>query len=260
MEANEKEIHMNPKRARSRRAPQIAGIALLIAGIGSLGCSSTQVDMTSQYAGAMPRPERILVVPFATTPDEVQLDWSPTAAGAWKLKGVSAGEEQQDVAHQVAQALARRLVDEVQKLGLPAELAMEEVPATSGSTLAISGQFLAIDEGNRMERVTIGLGAGRSSVRTAVQVAELFPEGRRLIDQFDIDAKSGLKPGAAETMGVGAAAGNLAVSAAVTAAGAVGSEAFGDNVEADAERTAKKIASALKTLFERQGWIEAGGY
>ena len=115
------------------------------------------------------------------------------------------------------------------------------------------------DEGNRVERVTIGLGAGRSGVRTAVQVAEVFPEGRRMVDQFEIDAKSGLEPGAAETMGLGAAAGNLTVSADVTAAGTVASEAFGANVEDDAERTASKIATALRTLFVRQGWIPDEG-
>jgi hypothetical protein len=103
--------------------------------------------------------------------------------------------------------------------------------------------------------VVIGLGAGRSDVRTAVQVAELIPEGRRLVESFEVDAKSGRKPGAAETMGVGAAAGHVAVSAAVTAAGTVAAEAFGDNVEADAERTAAKIATLLHSLFMRQGWI-----
>jgi hypothetical protein len=92
-------------------------------------------------------------------------------------------------------------------------------------------------------------------VRTSVQVAELLPEGRRLVDSFEVDAKSGRKPGAAETMGVGAAAGHVAVSAAVTAAGAVGAEAFGDNVEADAERTAAKVATVLQGFFERQGWV-----
>ena len=231
-----------------------AALALLLAaGLG--GCASTNVAMSSQYQGSLPRPQRILIFPFATSPEEVQLDWSPTAVGAWKLQGISASAERQKVARSVSQALAQKLVQKVQALGLPAELATGDVPAPTGSTLAISGQFVAIDEGNRAERVVIGLGAGRSDVRTAVQVAELFPEGRRLVESFEVDAKSGRKPGAAETMGVGAAAGNLAASAAVTAAGAVGTEAFGTDVEADAERTAAKIATVLQGFFERQGWI-----
>jgi hypothetical protein len=143
------------------------------------------------------------------------------------------------------------------RLLLEAALTEEPAPVASGPTLAISGLFLSIDEGNRAERVVIGLGAGRSEVRTSVQVAELFPEGRWLVELFEIDAKSGRKPGAAETMGAGAAAGTLAASAAITAAGSVAAEAFGADVEADAERTAAKIATALQSLFERQGWIAA---
>jgi hypothetical protein len=236
----------------SRRFPGVGAALALAAG---LGCASTTVTGGSQYQGYLPRPQRILIFPFATSPEDVQLDWSPTAAGAWKLQGLSASAERQKVGRAVAEALARKLVTKVQALGLPAELATGPVPAPTGPTLAISGQFLAIDEGNRAERVVIGLGAGRSEVRTAVQVAELLPEGRRLVDQFEIDAKSGRKPGAAETMGVGAAAGHVAVSAAVTAAGTVASEALGDDVEADAERTAAKVATALQGFFERQGWV-----
>jgi len=57
-------------------------------------------------------------------------------------------------------------------------------------------------------------------------------------------------------MGMGAAAGTLAVSAAVTAAGTVASEAFGATVEADAERTAADVAGRLRTYFTEQGWIQ----
>jgi hypothetical protein len=239
-------------RPGSIRSLGVASAALLLA---SVGCTSTNVSMSSQYQGSLPRPDRILIFPFATSPEEVQLDWSPTVVGAWKLQGLSADAERRKVGNAVAEALARKLVTKVQAMGLPAEFAAGPVPAASGSMLAISGQFLAIDEGSRAERVAIGLGAGRSEVRTAVQVAELFPEGRRLVESFEVDAKSGRKPGAAETMGVGAAAGHLAVSAAVTAAGSVASEAFGDDVDADAERTAAKIATVLQGFFQRQGWI-----
>jgi hypothetical protein len=236
-----------------RPAHGVCLVALALA--AGAGCASTDVAMSSEYGGALPRPQQILIFPFATSPEEVQLDWSPTVAGVWKLEGLSSSQEEQKVAHAVAQALAQHLATKVQALGIPAQAVTGDVPAPSGPTLAITGQFLAIDQGNRAERVAIGLGAGHSDVRTAVQVSEVMPEGRRLVDQFDIDAKSGRKPGAAETMGMGAAAGHLAVSAAVTAAGSVASEAFGDDVDADAERTAAKIASVLQSLFQRQGWI-----
>jgi hypothetical protein len=239
-------------RSESRLLGAAGALALAVA---AAGCASTDVAMSSEYGGQLPRPQQILIFPFATSPEEVSLDWSPTVMGAWKLEGLSSTQEQQKVAHSVADALAKKLVQKVQAFGLPAQVVAGDVPVPSGPTLAISGQFLSINEGNRAERVVIGLGAGRSDVRTSVQVAELFPDGRRLVDQFEVDAKSGRKPGAAETMGVGAAAGNLAVAGAVSAAGTVASETFGADVEADAERTAAKIATVLQSLFMRQGWI-----
>lgn len=229
--------------------------AAALALAAALGCASTQLQTTQQYGGTnLPRPEQIVVMPFATSADEVKLDWSPTAQ-TWRLSGKSATQERKKVGQQVAEALSKKLVSKIQALGLPAEYSVEPPQYGGPPTVVIYGQFLAINEGNRAERVVIGLGAGRSDVKTAVQVYELMYDGRRMLDSFDVDAKSGRKPGAAETMGVGGLAGTLAVSGAVTAASTVASEAFGADVEADAERTAGKIASALGTFFARQGWI-----
>ncbi len=221
----------------------------------SLGCATTAVTSQSEFYGRVARPSRIVVLPFATSPEEVTLDHSPTVALAWQSKGVSPSEERRAVERAVADALANALVEKIQALGLPAERQPVLPPPEWGPLIVVAGEFLAIDEGSRLARVTIGLGAGRSDVRSAVHVWEVVPQGRRLVDSFQIDAKSGRKPGAAETMGAGAAAGNLGVAAAVTVAGSVASEAFGDNVEADARRTAEKITALLSDFFVRQGWI-----
>jgi len=232
-----------------------AGAAALLLAAGAVGCASTKATTTMQYNGSLPRPMRILVYQFATSPEEVQLDRSPTAVAEWKLKGTSSAQERSDVAHAVAQTLATKLVSKIQAYGLPAEIGYGPPPVQAGPVLVIDGQFIAIDEGSRAMRMVIGLGAGHSNVRTAVQVLEMYQEGRRVVDQFEVDARSGYKPGAAETMGAGAAAGTLATAAAVTAAGSVASEAFGANVDADSERTAAKVAKLLGYFFAEQGWI-----
>jgi hypothetical protein len=59
----------------------------------------------------------------------------------------------------------------------------------------------------------------------------------------------------AETMGAGAVAGHLLVSAAVSGGLHVVSETMGTNVVADADRSAKGIAKQLAKLFGQQGWI-----
>jgi hypothetical protein len=229
-------------------------LALLLA--AGLGCASTQVQPGQQYGGGLlPRPSMVFVYPFASAPEDVKLDWSPTVQAAWRLEGETTPQEKLRVGRSVARALATKLVTKIDAMGLPAQEIEGDLPGIEGPKIVIYGHFLAINEGNRAERVVIGLGAGRSDVKTAVQVFEVVDEGRRVVDEFVIDAKSGRKPGAAETLGVGGAAGNLAVSGAVTAAGTVASEAFGDDVDADAERTAAKVASVLQTFFARQGWV-----
>lgn len=229
--------------------------AAMILLAGSLGCATTQATTTMTYAGSLPRPERILVYAFATSPEEVKLDSSPSVVAAWKLEGVSESSERRQVARSVADTLADNLVAKIQAFGLPAERAEAAAPPDGRPTLGIGGHFLSIDEGSRAARVVIGLGAGKSDVRTVVHVFTVSPEGRRVVDEFEIVAKSGSTPGMAETMGAGAVAGHLATAAVVSTAKAIGSEAFGDDVEADARRTAGKVATLLEDFFAQQGWI-----
>ena len=49
--------------------------ATLVAG----GCASTQVTTTSEYGIRPPKPERVVVHRFASSPDEVRLDHSVIA-------------------------------------------------------------------------------------------------------------------------------------------------------------------------------------
>jgi hypothetical protein len=229
--------------------------SLALLAIASLGCASTQATSTGpEYTGRLQRPDAILVYPFVTSPGDVQLDSSPTVTGAWKLQGLSAETERQEVGRAVADAVADRLVEKIQAMGLPATRASRPPEWEGQPLLTVSGHFLAIDQGNRAERVAIGLGAGRSDVRTAVYVSQITAHGRRVVDQFDIDAKSGRKPGAAETRALGAGAGTLATAAIATAATTAGSEAFGADVDADARRTADKIAGMLGDFFAQNGW------
>ena len=225
-------------------------------GIAAFGCATTNVTSESPTYGGAPKPQRVLVYAFATSPDEVQLDHSLTAQ-SWRLEGLSVSAEDAKVGHDVADKLANHLVEKLIALGLPAERAVGGAPRDGIPTVVIEGQFLTINEGTRTERVVIGLGLGRSDVRTAVQVTEILPEGSRLLDTFEVNAKSDSTPGMAETMGAGAVAGHLAASAAVSAGKAVASEELGTDVDADALRTATQISKVMQRFFVGEGWIAA---
>ena len=234
---------------------------LCIAGcvIGMLtGCAPTQVTTVSQSGGQLPRPDRILVYDFIVSPDEVKLDRGISAKLEDLAKGTSRSEEERAVGQKVADALSKHLVKEIQNLGFVADRTSGPFP-TMGNILVIDGQFISIDEGNRTERVIIGLGAGRTDVKASVQVNYARGGERIPVSQFETDAKSGYKPGAAETIGAGAAAGHLVTSAAVSVGGDIASETLSATVEADANRTAKAIVERLNEYFVSQGWIQAGG-
>jgi hypothetical protein len=220
------------------------------------GCASTNVTSQSEYQGFLPKPKQVLVYDFAVSPDEVTLDSGITADIQGLVdKAPPRTDQERAIGRQVADALANHLVTEIQALGLPASRASGPPPA-NGNPLQIKGQFVSIDEGNQTERVVIGLGLGRTDVKTMTQVYEQQNGANILVNQFGINAESGAKPGAAETMGAGAIGGHLVVSAVVSSGVAVGSETFSANVDADADRTAKKIATQLKDLFLTEGWIQ----
>ncbi|HME71684.1 MAG TPA: DUF4410 domain-containing protein [Myxococcota bacterium] len=219
--------------------------------VALVGCAPTSVNLTYEQGGPLPRPERILVYEFAVSPEEVQLDRG-LGADLERMAPRTAAEIQ--IRRQAARALANKLVQQINAMGLPAQRAWG-APNYWGNSLLIEGQFISINQGNRTERTVIGLGAGASQVETRVQVYETRSHGLERVEDFITDARSGYKPGMAETMGAGAAAGNLAASAAVSVVGTVASEMLSANVKADAERTANDVANQLQAYFVQQGWI-----
>jgi len=213
-------------------------------------------------AGEMLPPPRVVIVQtFATSPDEVELDAGLSTEVEQAIKsdrGTSRTEQEAEAGRQVADAIAKHLVVEARDLGIPAEQG-STVPPGVQHALVLKGQLISIDEGNRTERVVIGFGAGRSDVRVHVQAYEVTPAGSQLVDTIEVDAKSGLTPGMAETMGVGGLTGHLVVSAVASGGLHVASESVGANVVADADRAAKGIAKQLAALYARQRWIVGSG-
>jgi hypothetical protein len=218
------------------------------------GCASTQVTDQTQNTVMLPRPGLVYVYNFAVSPDEVTLQRGIGAEIRELAQKEPRTEQEIAVGHQVADALARHLVKEIQALGFPTYRTSAPLPA-AGNNLAVKGQFISIDEGNRTERVLIGLGAGRTDVKTMVQVYEYQAGAPTVATRFSVDAKSGRQPGMAESMGAGAIAGHLATSAAVSAGAQVVGQKYSATVEADADRTAKDIAKQLKQYFVIQGWM-----
>ena len=235
------------------------GLLTLMVLAVAAGCAPTNVQQDNMDVAQLTRPSLILVYDFAVSPDEVKLDTGLSADLMRKYeehKGMTRTAEEIKVGHRVADALAEELVKKIRSYGLMAERGFG-LPQGKEKDHMIKGQLLSIDEGNRTERVAIGLGAGRTSVQANVQVYEMTPEGKKEVDTLRGTAKSGRKPGMGEMMGVGAIAGHLLASTVVSGALSGASEMTSATVEADAKRLAEKIAADLGKFFVDQGWVPA---
>lgn len=236
----------------------IACVSAFGLALGLLGCAPSNVQTTEAYAGAkLPRPDIVVVNDFAVTSESVALDRGILARAERTVEGASA-EDQRQIGYAVAEAVSEALVAELRAVGLPAARASAAAVRPGATSVTIDGDLLSVDQGNRTRRNLIGLGAGESRVAADTTVVYGTADGRRrTLLGFQADAESGRKPGAAETMGVGAVAGRLAASAALTAGGSVVSETMGDTVEADARRMAKAIAEKIEAFAVEEGWIAA---
>lgn len=227
-----------------RLAPVCLALALLA------GCASTTVTQTRK-AGVLPQPDRVLVRDFAVTLAEVEED-SGLGPTVWReAAGEVGGSQTLEVGRTASTALAEALVEKLVDAGIPAERSRGRVSLTP-RTLVIAGKFLTVDEGNQTMRVLVGFGAGASEVRTRAQA---WMNGQ-LVAEAETTAKSGKKPGAAATLGVGAAAGTVATAAAVTGAMTTGSELFMTSVAADGRRTGQEIAERIIRAYRERGWLE----
>src|SRR5258706_12513483 len=129
------------------------------------GCAPTDVRQVGTTAAGqpLPRPERIIVHDFAVSLSDIKLNSGPGARLLRRLSKDPQSAEQAKVGRDVAKSFSDELVKEIIALGLPAERAPQS-SSVPDRTLAVDGQFVSIDEGNRARRMVVGFGAGGTDV------------------------------------------------------------------------------------------------
>jgi hypothetical protein len=238
------------------KAKRFAGTALIAGSIFSSGCASAMPVV--QAPGPLPtvKAEIVYVYAFDATADQVTLDDSSLLHKFMAMtNGTPTAEQQQQAALKAREQLADNLVHQLQAIGVPAMRV--DGPAPAGrNALIVEGQFEKIDAGNRRRRILIGLGAGKSEVGATVAVLYRPANGTpQPLVTFSAKADSGHMPGVAETAGVGAVAGQVATSAAVSGSLHGVSEGKHDTVSSDTAKLAKNIAKQLTEASEKHGWL-----
>ncbi len=219
------------------------------------GCASSEVMQRRSYAGGeqIPRPDRIIVYDFASTP----LGVAPSSAISGRYELVQRPQSPQMI--RLGQELGRRvaaaLVKDILAMGLPAERGHRGRPANIGD-VAITGQFVTIDEGDRGKRMIIGFGSGAGKLRTVVEKYQITADGPRLLKSLGVKAAGGKGPGMAlPLIIVGGILGRPVTAAAISGGINLLQELGPEKIQGAADRTAKAIAKELRAGFRRRGWI-----
>lgn len=225
-------------------------VSLGLLALLSAGCASTKIDSQQRAdPNDVVRPSMVAVYDFAVSADDVVLD----TFGPEFMSGTGSQGKREDAAHQIARNLSTQLVGELRKRGISAELAhYDRVPPMDA--VLVKGQFVTIDEGDQVKRMTIGLGAGASKLQARVQVYQMTGSGPRRIAQAEATAQGSKMPGMAIPVGAGAAAGSAATAAIVSGGMNVAREVKGAMSE-DTGKIAEKIADRFETFYEEQGWL-----
>jgi hypothetical protein len=237
-----------------RTLPMLYALAIAVA---LVGCASTRVEVQDESADAGPRPPVVLVHRFGWNVDEVTENQGMFQQAFDARQSTSADERSAAIARDVSERLADQLVGRINDLGLSARRAVrgEDVPRDA---LVVSGYFIDIDEGNRLQRLVIGLGAGHSQLDTQVEVRQRTARGWIRLVEFKTHADSGAMPGAAVTMGAGVAAQGAVTGGMIAAnAAATGVKGYRSGVDAMAGQSADRATDMLSQIFARQGWIPA---
>jgi len=238
--------------AGSFRAPflrvSLSGLVL-----GLAGCTTGYRITKQTDAVGLAKPAVVYVYDFAVDASAVNVDpGGPLQRLRDRVRGDRGGGQDAQttaLAHQVADTVAADLARRITAMGLPAQRRSRDQAPPLGA-IAVGGQFVDLDEGNRMRRMAIGFHQGQSSVSAQVQLYRVT-DARAADELLDFTAigTSPPLPGAAVTMGAGAAA--------QAAAAAGGVKELTASLSADAGRLAGQIAKTLQQFFAEQGWTAA---
>jgi hypothetical protein len=246
----------------------LAGIASLAMPLNAenaakkLFVGDTKVEIIKRYQGdPLPKPDKTQIYDFAVPPSVISVDQSPAGRMHRPGRRVEGAQPSspEALAHQVQASFSKALLRELQQASVPAE----SVTGAAGSplpphTLFVNGELTAINQGNKTKRVLIGFGKGASDVQAHVTVSLTTEQQPVVLVEFNVKSQSGKKPGAAATVGAGAATmGTVSAASAAAGVAAGGVEDTAATVEADASRMAKGVAKQIVETLSVQKWASA---
>lgn len=226
--------------------PLVAAAGLCTAEVPGTGRAQIKSIRTYSGASSLAKPESIVVYDFATTADEVKLNSAMLSRIRTRVSE-SGENDRKTIAKKIAADFSESLIKDFEKTGIPVTRGIPGEPPPNNS-VAVQGHFLTIDEGNRTRRMVVGLGIGASKVVAHVECYLGQRDKVVMLTEFTAQSESARRPGAAETMGAGAAPELVAATSGISE--------LKQGAESDTGRLAKATAKQIEKTFSTQGWIE----
>jgi hypothetical protein len=210
------------------------------------GCTSVDSAADRQIAEQrLPRPAAIVVHDFAVAPEEV--DPGRPLAGARLVQDSARTEREKAVGHAFADEFSVALVEEIRKLGLPAQRATApNLPG--GDVVTIEGRFISL-AGDPSAPGIIGFSGDWPNVLADVQLYGTDSSGEKLSEDIEVSVSQG---GASYPAA-------LLPDPTITAGQVVTAPGFSPQAQAKLQNAAREaaatVAGQLKPYFAGQGWI-----
>ena len=191
------------------------------------GCASVSVKNVSDSGGKdARRPVQIQVAPFDVARANVKENPARKAPG--------------QLGNEAQRLLQGFLVAELNRMGVPA-VAVTSAGTPPPNTWLVTGRITRLAEGNRLLRMSIGLGSGGTKVETETDVRGA---GRRSILRFHTTGGSNATPGGLTNP--------IPFSGVPTAL-----LKAKDGITDDSARTARMIAGTIGNYLAQRGWVAA---
>lgn len=195
------------------------------------GCASVSVKQESWSEGRLSRPGKIYVADYAAPAEVLRVDRS--------------GAELEEFRKGLGAAFAAELRERISARIAPARAWAEGTRPEKGAWV-VEGQFLRVNQGSRILRALVGLGAGGTKFETRTRISEVVRGGgRRPIGEIETTGGSNAEPGLLTSPPLTAPL-RAAVSATLT------------GLTPDQRRTARMITAAMAEKLEAQGYALPG--
>jgi uncharacterized protein (UPF0297 family) len=160
---------------------------------GCAGASSQQVSQAPPATNV--RPRTVAVYHLAIDSADVTLNQSTVQQTYRDLSDTNETTRQRQLALAAAEDICLGVVTQLKEKGYNAICQERGTKVYGDNVLIVDGAFTNISEGNRLQRMVIGFGAGQSAIDTDVSIFHQTSGGVQKVMEFRTHTDSGSMPG-----------------------------------------------------------------